>query len=135
MKYEVMVHTSMHEEYPPGMVIYVDHLEEYLHTSRLQWADVTLSNGVIRSVLITMNNTIQVESEEFISPDGRIKLSGAKPGTWKVIQVGSAKMYLHDRLSVEVASTLSIWEDLPDTCRPVKITRDENYNIVGIAIK
>lgn len=83
-----------------------------------------------------MNNTMQVESEEFISPDGRIKLSGAKSGTWKVIRVGGAKMYLHDRLSVEVASTLSIWEDLSNTgSDPVKITRDENYDIVGIAVR
>jgi hypothetical protein len=83
-----------------------------------------------------MNNTMQVEGEEFTSPDGRIKISGAKDGTWKVIQVGGAKMFLHDRLSVEVASTLSIWEDLANTGNgPVKITRDENYDIVGIAVR
>jgi len=54
MKYEATVHTSMHPEYPPGMVIYVDHLEECLHNSRFQWADVKLLNGVTRSVLVTI---------------------------------------------------------------------------------
>lgn len=83
-----------------------------------------------------MNNTMQVEDEEFTSPDGRLKIKGAKPGTWNVIQVGGAKMYLHDRLSVEVASTLSLWEDLANVGNgSIKITRDENYDIVGIAVR
>jgi hypothetical protein len=53
MSYQVTVHTSMHPEYPPGKVIEVEFLEECLHNSRFQWADVKLSNGVTRSLLVT----------------------------------------------------------------------------------
>lgn len=81
-------------------------------------------------------NTMQVGGEEFTSPDGTLKVAGAKAGTWRIIRLGRSEMYLHNKLSVEVASSLSIWEDVANTgAGAVKITRDENYEVVGIAVR
>lgn len=83
-----------------------------------------------------MNNTMQVDGEEFTSPDGRLKIDGVKSGTWRIIEIGGARLFLHDKLSVEVASALSIWEEQADTgLGSVKLTRDENDEVVGIAVK
>jgi len=80
------------------------------------------------------SNSMQVE-DEFVSVDGKVKLPGAKVGTWKVISVGQSKMYLHSSLSVEVASSLALWEDVEGFTDTVKLTRDIDGLIVGVAIR
>lgn len=80
-------------------------------------------------------NTMQVETEEFESPDGLLKVTGAKPGTWRIIDMGRSKMYLHNNLSVEVAASLAIWEEQANANGSVKVTRDAEHDVVGIAIR
>lgn len=50
IKYEGVVHTSCHSEFPPGMIIQSNFVEQYEFGSGM-WMRVVLSNGIDRDIL------------------------------------------------------------------------------------
>lgn len=75
--------------------------------------------------------SIYVKGTVLAIPDTKIAVENVLPGAYVKFGWGNAWLYLHVPLSVEVATTLSIWEDLR---YGIKITKNESDKVIGIAI-
>jgi len=73
---------------------------------------------------------VSVEEWDFAMQE--LKVQGWLSGKWIDYVVGKQKFSLHETLGLEVATHLSIWEELNDTSQ---ITRNENGLIIGIVTK
>ena len=71
-------------------------------------------------------------TDSFKVPDSPLVVQDTEPGHWRVYSVRRSKIFLHERLSLEVATSLAVWEDLD---KDVKITKSENDTVIGIALR
>lgn len=79
-------------------------------------------------------DTLTVTSPTFTlkSRDGKVTVEKVLTGPWTKYSVGTEELYLHSKLGVESATTLCLWEDVNDS---LKVTRDEDDKVVGVAVK
>lgn len=66
------------------------------------------------------------------SRGGKVTVKEVLTGPWTKYSVGTEELYLHSKLGVDTATALCIWEDLNDD---LKVTRDENNKVVGVAVR
>lgn len=77
-------------------------------------------------------NVSVVQVSDQIAIDAKTAVDNVESGVWTVHDFGDSKLYLHQRLGIEVASTLAIWENLD---AKIKVTKNESDRIIGIAIR
>ena len=57
-----------------------------------------------------------------------LPIKDVESGTWYKYSFDTSEMFLHERLGLEVAAALAIWDDLKE----LKVTRNEHDKIIGI---
>ena len=76
-------------------------------------------------------NTIKITGNAFIIPGTKIQLKDVESGNWYLYTDEKSEMYLHERLGLEAATSLCLWEDRG----LLKVTKNEYDHVVGIARK
>lgn len=80
-----------------------------------------------QTLLKITHSTFQVES-----PKGLVEVKNVQKGNWTKYEVGTEELYLHDQLSIVVATKLSLWEELNNN---VKITINDKDKVIGFAVR
>lgn len=83
--------------------------------------------GAMQQTLLQLkSNRFDVESAS-----GFFTVKGLLRGTWTRYEDGTEELYLHNRLGINAASRLPLWEELTPE---VKVTKNEDDKIIGIAV-
>lgn len=80
-----------------------------------------------QTLLKITHSTYSVET-----PEGVTEVKNVQKGNWTKYEVGTEELYLHDKLSIVVATKLSLWEELNGN---IKVTRDDKEKVIGLAVR